>query len=99
MLKQRRQSAAFHPQGNQHVLFNHEAIFCLLRLSPDGRERVLCLQNVTAHNHQATFDSTALKGNVGMSWRDCLGGFDFITNRGELMVDLGPYQTLWLSPV
>jgi sucrose phosphorylase len=99
MLEQRRKSTAFHPHGHQHVLFNHDAIFSLLRISPDGRERVLCLQNVTADNQRVTFNSSALQGGVGRSWRDCLSEVDFISLGGDLTVDLGPYQTLWLTPV
>lgn len=53
LLMQRSRSAAFHPQGRQQVLEMGSGIFAVLRTSPNLKERVLCLQNVTAQEQSA----------------------------------------------
>ena len=47
LLRARSSSPAFHPLGSQKVIHTGEGIFSLLRASPDGEHRALCLQNVT----------------------------------------------------
>ena len=53
LLRQRAQSAAFHPHGGQEILEMGAGVFAAQRTSPDGSERVLCLQNVTAQVQSA----------------------------------------------
>lgn len=53
LLRQRAQSAAFDPYGGQEILQMGSGIFAVQRTSPDGSERVLCLQNVTAQAQHA----------------------------------------------
>lgn len=48
LLSQRAASAAFNPLGGQKILDGGSGVFAVLRESPDGAQRVLCLQNVTA---------------------------------------------------
>jgi sucrose phosphorylase len=48
LLAQRKNSAAFHPQGRQNMLDVGRGVFALLRTSPDDSQHVLCLQNITA---------------------------------------------------
>jgi sucrose phosphorylase len=38
---------AFHPNGKQKVLMVSPNVFSVLRISPDGRERILTLTNIT----------------------------------------------------
>jgi glycosidase len=47
LLARRRASAAFHPAGGQRVLDLDPRVFALVRTSPDGRESVLCLHNLS----------------------------------------------------
>lgn len=47
LLVQRTANPAFHPQGGQEVLDFGKAIFALRRTSPNGREKVLCVHNVS----------------------------------------------------
>ena len=47
MLRARRRSKAFDPAGSMKVLDLGAKLIGLLRTSPDGKERVLCLVNVT----------------------------------------------------
>lgn len=48
LLAQRTGSPAFHPHGYQEILDVGRGVFAVLRTSPAGSQRVLCLQNITA---------------------------------------------------
>src|SRR6266487_1887406 len=96
LLRARSTSSAFHPHGRQQVLDCGEAIFALLRLSPDGNKRVLCLHNVSDQTQDVVI-------NLKDIFRSISGKLtNLITNR--LMEDslnskltLQPYQSLWLE--
>jgi hypothetical protein len=63
-------------------------IFGLLRTSPDGSERILCLHNIS--NREELLDNSKLYDR----WTH-----DLIENKrrnAELPLSLKPYQTLWL---
>ena len=92
-LQARSASSAFHPHGEQRVLDCGKAIFALLRLSPDGSRRVLCLHNISDKSQSAEFN---LKDVFDSSSGQLS---DLITNQpmndplnGNLV--LHPYQTL-----
>ena len=48
LLARRRTSSAFHPSGRHQVLELDPRVFGVRRTSPDGKESVLCLHNVSA---------------------------------------------------
>jgi glycosidase len=48
LLLLRAASPAFHPFGKQEVIDRGSAIFAVWRISPDGQQKTLCLQNITA---------------------------------------------------
>ena len=94
-LRARNASPAFHPHGGQRVLDYGEAIFAILRISPDGSRRVLCLHNISNQLQ-------SVKVNLEDVFNSSPGRLiDLITN--HLMDDplnkliLQPYQTLWLE--
>jgi glucosylglycerate phosphorylase len=95
LLRARSVSPAFHPHGDQQVLDCGESVFALLRLSPDGSQRVWCLHNISDQFQTVILD---LKDMFNLT----LGRLtDLITNQfmneawnGNLV--LQPYQTLWL---
>jgi len=97
LLKARASSPAFHPHGRQRVIDCGEAVFAVLRLSPDGGERVLCLHNVSGDAWRAemawenTFDSVPQGGNL----TDLISGQRFHLPRGEGLY-LRPYQVMWM---
>ncbi|MBN2119218.1 MAG: sugar phosphorylase [Anaerolineales bacterium] len=93
LLVARSASSAFHPHGGQEVLDCGAAIFALLRVSPDGDQRVLCLHNISDQAQNAT-----------VNWKDV---FRLSSRQGTNLIDLTdhslngslalqPYQTLWL---
>jgi sucrose phosphorylase len=95
LLRARSSSSAFHPHGEQQVVDYGEAIFALLRLSPDASERVLCLHNISDQPQRLKIESKEISG----LFADRLT--DLITEQGmdDLLNDtlaLRPYQTLWL---
>lgn len=53
LLLQRAANPAFHPNGGQAILRMGKSIFAVLRTSPDGARRTLCLHNVTAEAQNA----------------------------------------------
>ncbi|MDQ2690536.1 MAG: sugar phosphorylase, partial [Chloroflexota bacterium] len=95
LLSARSASAAFHPHGEQAVLDAGEAVFALLRRSPDGAQQVFCLQNISNQTAQVP---VGLQGMNGKSLHQLT---DLITGRGSHNLQQGnlvlaPYETLWL---
>jgi glucosylglycerate phosphorylase len=85
LLRLRGGSAAFDPHGRQTVLELHSSVFALIRESPDGAVRVVCVHNVSdnAITVPAPFESAT----------------DMITGlmiRGA-NVALNPYQVRWIT--
>ena len=59
LLSHRIQHSAFHPNGEQRVLSLNDAVFSLLRTSPDGSETILALHNVSNLPQSIHFDPNA----------------------------------------
>ena len=88
LLQARSVSPAFHPHGVQEVLDYGPAVFALLRISPDGAERVLCLHNISDQPRRV--NAASVLGSAEPS-------VDLITGQKiQSPLQLGPYQTLWL---
>jgi len=100
LLDQRKAHQAFHPNGAQEILAGNSALFNLLRTSPDGRERALCLHNVSSAPQacQIRLPDVSLPGNVLL--RDLVSGIEYAADEaGSLSLRLEPYQVAWLIPV
>ena len=83
---------AFHPAGKQCVVECPRAIFGLLRISPDGREQVVCLQNLTA---QAQPIEISLAEHGGRRAVDLISRKPIA--EGQVALRMKPYQTLWMK--
>jgi hypothetical protein len=95
LLRVRRSFSAFHPGGRQEILANDDRIFAVLRLAPNGRERVLCLHNVTGT--PLLFSADGLEGE---QWTDLIGGKPCAERADSgTKFALEPYQSLWASPL
>ena len=94
LLKARSTSSAFDPHGKQQVLDCGKATFALLRISPDGSQRVLCLHNVSRQSQNLTPDLKDIFSSVPLT--DLTTGRPIDKATGSL--SLQPYQTLWLTP-
>ncbi len=99
LIKTRIQQAAFHPSGAQVVLANDPAVFSLLRRSPDGKQTVLCLANVTSTTHRFRLNLQPGLLDINSIWRDLLSGQTYFATPNGLEIGLEPYQTHWLSVV
>ncbi|MCC6147649.1 MAG: hypothetical protein IT308_08800 [Anaerolineaceae bacterium] len=97
VLRERTSCHAFHPHGAQLILpGENPAVFSLLRIAPDGRRVVLCLQNFSTMTQDAHPDLSAL-GLPGGVWRDLLTGETIeLTHRPQVL--LKSYQSRWLIP-
>jgi len=94
LIRARTAHPAFHPQGGQRVLELHPALFALLRTSPEGNERVLCLHNVSAQSQSL---SCTLPFERRGEVRDIISGETW--EAGErLALTIEPYRALWLTP-
>ncbi len=98
LLKARAAHPAFHPYGQQRILDLGARIFCILRTSPDGRSRVVCLQNVSDQVVQVglpleglAFDPTSLPIDI------ITGKRVELNSAGRL--SLQPYQVLWMADI
>lgn len=89
LLRARAGCPAFHPRGAQLVLEGGEAVFTLLRISPDGLSTALCLHNVSPLPQMV---SLAHSGLPQRGWRDLLSGC--VCDLGRLR--LQGYQVMWL---
>jgi len=96
LLRARAASAAFHPQGSQRVLRVGDGVFALLRTSPDGESRVLCLHNVRATRQSARLHSADL-GRPRASCQDLLTGEEYQAAATSLTIGLDPYAVRWLK--
>jgi glycosidase len=94
LLRARSASSAFDPHGGQQVSDCGNAIFALLRISPDGSRRVLCLHNVSNQSQNVTPDLNNIFSSVPLT--DLTTGHPIDDSTGSL--SLQPYQTLWLTP-
>jgi len=97
LLRERRKIIAFHPEGSQSVLATPSSVFGLLRKSPDGREAILSIINVTDqrvdfHLKLSEYDLKYLGDPI-----DILTGKNITSIKGELPIRLTAYQIMWIS--
>jgi sucrose phosphorylase len=93
----RTRNPAFHPNGPQKIIRANDAVFTVLRTSPDGSRKVLALINVTAKSQEVRVSGEQL-GVEADSWRDLLSETTLPYEEGALRCKLIPYQVLWLEP-
>lgn len=90
LLRARSSTPAFHPLGGQEVVDAGKHVFALWRTSPDGKARVLALQNVTASPRSCALADLGLPGSA----HELITGVAVPAGS----ITLEPYQTLWLLP-
>jgi sucrose phosphorylase len=93
LLQARSSSPAFHPHGGQQVLDVGDAVFALLRISPDDEERVLCLQNISDQAQRV--DVKKIVAVSSAPFTDLFTG-QVINGSPAEGLSLERYQTLWL---
>jgi sucrose phosphorylase len=98
LIRRRIGTPAFHPNGGQRVVDAGEAVFGLLRTSPDGSQTVAALTNVTGQPQRVALRDLDPGGRAA-AWRDILTSRVFPGTGGGLEATLRPYEVLWLTPV
>jgi len=93
----RTRNRAFHPQGQQCVLAFSPNVFSVLRISPEGQQRILTMTNVTNKTTRILVSLEELGVSESL-WRDLIGGREQIAQQGCLSIDLKPYDVIWLTP-
>lgn len=100
MVKIRSQHKAFHPNAEQQILFQNDAIFSLLRTSTDEKERILVLINVTDKEQQFTVDCKELKMPTKHLYdllsKKRLSGHDSRLELHAFTLTLKPYEVRWI---
>jgi len=96
LIEKRIETPAFHPNGGQRIIAANNAVFSLIRRSPDGSQRVLSLTNVTDQEQSFTSPLSALGRGI-KTWRDLLSGGTVTVKAENLSVSLQPYQVMWLT--
>ncbi|HUI07412.1 MAG TPA: alpha-amylase family glycosyl hydrolase [Verrucomicrobiae bacterium] len=96
LLRVRRSHPAFHPNAPQKLLTLADGVFGLVRTAPEGGETVVALVNVTARPQPVAVDLSAW-GLPATNWRDLISGETFAARNGQLRLETGGYQSLWLQ--
>jgi sucrose phosphorylase len=89
---------AFHPNGDQQILDLSPQVFALLRISPQGRQRILCLINVAGRVSRVEVTLEDIRSGEDL-WMDLVTGNEYMAEDGKLSLALNPYDVLWLTPV
>jgi glucosylglycerate phosphorylase len=97
LLKARKENPAFHPWGGQEVLSVHKSVFALLRTSLDEETQTICLHNASAENVDIRLDLKALAVHETNAFTDLVSKRSFPVKDGQLMLQIAPYEVLWLS--
>ena len=96
MLRARREERAFHPQGSQRVLMLSPGVFAVLRISPDGSERIIAVTGVSTRPLEIEINLKDI-GSEQTLWKDLLGGNEQKSEKGILRISVEPYGILWLK--
>ena len=88
---------AFHPRGGQKVLHLSPGVFAVVRISPEGDDRILALTNVTEKKIRLKVPLADVGTEAGL-WRDLVSETQREARGGALEIPLEPYQVAWLKP-
>jgi len=97
LLTIRTQKKAFHPEGGQTVLDLAPEIFALMRTSPDGREKILALTNVSTKVCRLEIALEQIDSDI-IYWYDIVSGVEWMSNEGKIFIHMNPYDIVWLEP-
>ena len=93
LLAIRRRQAAFHPNATQFTLHLGNSLFGFWRQSMDRRQSIFCITNVTAQVQPMALEAINLIDT--QEWTDLISKEAFVSR--DQVVELQPYQTLWIS--
>ncbi len=94
LLTVRREHPAFHPLGTQKVIEIQPQIFGLVRISPNQKEKILCLVNVSEDVQAFTLQPSIWGADKNGPIHDLLAVEAKIVPEN---MSLSPYQACWLT--
>ena len=95
-IKIRKQHKAFHPDAKQQIIHLGDQICAFWRTSLDGQEKVLCVHNMTDKQLPLYLEGP-LEESLSGRWLGLLTAEE--VNGLQSLVQLPPYQVLWLKKV
>ena len=93
LLTLRQQQKAFHPNALQFTLHLGDSIFAYWRQSIDKSQSIFCISNISDQSQEFMLSDINL--DCTCNWSDLITGKKL--TRQEMLVQLVPYQTLWIS--
>lgn len=102
LLKIRTHQKAFHPNGAQVAIStDNKSIFSLLRISPDRKEKILALHNVSNKPQRLEINLNRLKINtkyfLDVALKIKSKAKHYPDTNNILSLEINPYQILWLK--
>jgi len=98
LLNVRKSIPAFNPLGDQRILNLDPGVFSLIRTSPDEKDRVICLTNVTSRRRVITLSLFDFDWLNDKYWIDNISDAEHEVRDSNLQLDLDVYQSIWLKP-
>ncbi len=93
----RTRQQAFHPNGAQKVLMLSDQLFSVLRCSPDGKQHILTLINVTSYVCHLDLSLDCIQIHKD-HWYDLVSDMEWTAIDRTLSLTLHPYDIMWLEP-
>ncbi|MBW2317410.1 MAG: sugar phosphorylase [Deltaproteobacteria bacterium] len=87
---------AFHPNAPHRVLMISPNVFSVLRISPEGDQRILALTNITDKICRLEIALSDLQTKE-MRWYDLVSEMEWMAEEDRLYVTLQPYDVVWLE--
>jgi sucrose phosphorylase len=97
LFKLRTTHKAFHPKAlMKGIAVGNDAILAILRESQDNKEKILSLQNVSSQSQKVNLD-LKINGFINViKFKDLISGKRYSEEKGKLILELKPYQAVWL---
>ncbi len=96
LIELRIQQDAFHPNGAQQVLKVMPELFALLRTSPDKKQKILSLINISDIDCTATIPMKDIQ-MFSPQWHDLVSKKRYYFKDKNISVTLKPYDVVWLE--
>ena len=93
LLSIRQQQKAFHPNATQFTLHLGDSIFAYWRQSHDRQQSIFCISNISDAQQEFMLSDINLISTD--DWHDLISGKEM--THQEMLIQLAPYQTLWIS--
>lgn len=98
LIKKRTAERAFHPDGEQKIIYKNKHIFAFIRTSVEGLEKVICLHNVSKKIQRIKIkpEESGIKSGF---FTDIISEREMEARSGILDFTIRPYEFLWLKAI